>query len=86
MAQKPDDWRVVPLCKGPHANVDGQLGCHDRQHIIGEPEFWRQYRALHGQTVWELLLDFIKASPKRHEIEQVQRERGDSLTSARAAE
>jgi hypothetical protein len=32
-----------------------------------------------------LIAEFIKASPKRHEIEQIIRERGDSLTSARAA-
>lgn len=30
-----------------------------------------------------LIAEFIKASPKRHEIEQVQRERGVSLTSPR---
>lgn len=75
IGQKPDDWRTVPLCAGPHANIDGMLGCHNRQHIIGEPEFWGQYERAHGQTVEHLIAEFIKASPKRHEIEQVRRER-----------
>jgi hypothetical protein len=83
VGQKPDDWRGVPLCAGPYANVEGELGCHNRQHIIGEPAFWQQYKAKHGQTVEQLIAELIKASPKRHEIEQVQRERGVSLTSPR---
>jgi hypothetical protein len=84
MGQKPDDWRTVPLCAGPNANKDAQLGCHNRQHVIGEQTFWETYRSLHGQTVEQLIADFIKASPKRQDIERTLRERGDSLTSARA--
>lgn len=77
MGQKPDDWRVVPLCAGPHSNIDGQLGCHNRQHIIGEPAFWAQYQKQHGQTVEDLIAAFIKASPKRSEIERILRERAN---------
>ncbi len=75
MGQKPDDWRTVPLCKGPYANIEGLLGCHDRQHIIGEPEFWRQYEEGHGQTVEQLLDELCAASPKRAEISRAKRER-----------
>jgi hypothetical protein len=79
--QKPDDWRVVPLC----VSTSDHLGCHNHQHALGEPSFWAAYAKKHGQTVEQLITEFIKASPRRHQIEQVQRERGDSLTSARAA-
>jgi len=75
VGQKPDDWRAVPLCAGPHANVDEQLGCHNRQHIIGEPPFWRQYQERHGQSVEQLLGGLVKASPRRAQIEQAMRER-----------
>ncbi len=84
IGQKPDDWRTVPLCAGPNSNVDQQLGCHDRQHIIGERTFWQQYEAAQGQGVERLIYELIEGSPKRTEIRQVQRERGDSLTSAPA--
>lgn len=89
MGQKPDDWRTVPLCAGPNANIDEQLGCHNRQHIIGERTFWNQYEAAHGQTVEQLISELIQASPKRAEIMRVMRERstrgqGDSLTSGPA--
>jgi hypothetical protein len=67
IGQKPDDWRAVSLCKP----------CHQRQHAKGELTFWI------GHDVEQLIAEFIKASPKRHEIEQVQRERGESLTSPR---
>jgi hypothetical protein len=70
IGQKPDDWNTVSLCKG----------CHHAQHVIGEQTFWK------GRDVAGLIGAFIKASPKRHEIEQVQRERGVSLTSARVVE
>lgn len=70
IGQKPDDWRVVPLCDGPHSNKDGHLGCHDRQHIVGEQTFWR------GLDVEQLIADFIAASPKAHEIKAIMRERG----------
>jgi len=69
MGQKPDDWRTVPLCAGPHSNIAGQLGCHDRQHIIGEQTFW------HGRDVEALIAEFIKASPRRAQIETEMRER-----------
>jgi hypothetical protein len=76
MGQKPDDWRVVPLCKGPNSNAEGLLGCHNVQHIIGERTFWKQYEEKHGQTVEQLIAEFISASPKKAEIRAVQRERG----------
>jgi hypothetical protein len=60
MGQKPDDFRTVSLCAEHHR----------RQHNIGEEYFWR------GIDVEGLIVEFIKASPKRHEIEQVMRERG----------
>jgi hypothetical protein len=71
VGQKPDDWRAVSLCGGPHSNIDGQLGCHNRQHIIGEQTFWAEC------DVEALIAAFIKASPKRHEIEAIRRERGN---------
>jgi hypothetical protein len=43
--------------------------CHAVQHT-GERTFWR------GIDVEQLIAEFIKASPKRQEIEQVRRERG----------
>lgn len=60
IGQKPDDWRVVALCKDHHS----------RQHEVGEDTFWR------GLDVERLIADFIASSPKRQEIEAVQRERG----------
>lgn len=69
MGQKPDDWRMVPLCGGPD-------GCHAAQHRLGEETFWFEYRAGHGQDVERLVAELIRHSPKRHEIEQVIRERG----------
>ena len=71
MGQKPDDWRTVPLCAGPNANELQQLGCHDRQHIIGEPAFWHQYIKRHGQSVEQLIEELIAASPKRRDIEAI---------------
>ena len=67
--QKPDDWRVVPLC-------GGMAGCHATQHRIGEPRFWEIYEKNHGQTVEQLIESLIKASPRRAEIEAIRRERG----------
>lgn len=75
MGRKPDDWRIVPLCDGPHSNIDGQLGCHDRQHIIGEETFWKQYENEQGHTVEALIDALCKASPKAIEIAEVRRER-----------
>jgi hypothetical protein len=68
MGEKPDDWRCVPLCGGP-------AGCHATQHRIGERTFWNDYEKRHGQSVEQLIADFIKVSPRRHEIEQVRKER-----------
>lgn len=41
------------------------------QHRIGEPSFWRSA----GKDPEALIEAFIKASPKRHEIEQIRKER-----------
>lgn len=68
MSMKPDDWLTVPLCEGPNQNIDSQMGCHNRQHIIGERTFWNEYEAKHGQTVEQLIEELCKASPKRKEI------------------
>lgn len=68
MGQKPDDWRTVPLCAGPNSSVEGHLGCHNRQHIVGEATFW------HGRDVDALVAEFCKASPKAREITAAQRE------------
>jgi hypothetical protein len=75
IGQKPDDWRAVSLCGWQDV---GNPGCHARQHREGEESFWQACG-----DVEALIREFIKASPKRHEIEQVQRERGESLTSPR---
>ncbi len=69
MGQKPDDWRGVSLCAGPNANADQQLGCHNRQHIVGERTFWQSF------DVEGMIAAFIKASPKRREIEAAMKER-----------
>lgn len=68
VGQKPDDWRVVPLC-------GGLTGCHAVQHRIGEPTFWLFYENEHGQSVEELIASLIAASPKRFEIEAAMKER-----------
>lgn len=59
IAQRPDDWRTVSLCQAHHS----------RQHSVGEQSFWR------GMDVEQLIAEFIASSPKRHEIEQVRKER-----------
>jgi len=60
--QKPDDWNTVSLCQHHHTE----------QHRIGERTFWQR-------VAWrdpaELIAEFIKASPRKLEIERVQRER-----------
>lgn len=71
MGQKPDDWRGTPLCDGPTANADGMLGCHNRQHIIGEETFWADYAEVHGQTVMQLIDSLCAASPKAADIRRV---------------
>jgi len=63
ISQKPDDWRTVSLCGTP-------TGCHARQHRVGEATFWK------GRDVEALIAEFIKASPRRREIEQAMKERG----------
>ena len=60
LAQKPDDWRAVSLCKMHHA----------MQHSDGEKSFWKD------RDIERLIDAFIKASPKRFEIEQAMKERG----------
>jgi 5-methylcytosine-specific restriction endonuclease McrA len=60
IGQRPDDWNAVSLCKD----------CHQRQHAVGERTFWN------GRNVSEIIEEFIKVSPRRHEIEQVRKERG----------
>lgn len=59
IGQKPDDWRTVSLCAFHHA----------QQHRVGERTFWK------GIAVEALIAAFIKASPKRAEIERVRKER-----------
>ncbi len=59
LGQKPDDWNAVGLCRA----------CHNRQHNVGEATFWR------GKDVHGLIEAFIKASPKRRDIERVRSER-----------
>lgn len=56
MGQKPDDWRTVSLCKA----------CHQRQHNIGEPTFWRGV----SQHYDDLIDAFCKASPRAREIRE----------------
>lgn len=58
--QKPDDFRTVSLCHD----------CHARQHRVGEQTFWQ------GHDIAGLIEAFIKASPRRAEIERIRRERG----------
>lgn len=62
IGQKPDDFYAVSLCGGPE-------GCHARQHREGERTFWS------GHALADLVEAFIKASPKRHEIELIRKER-----------
>lgn len=62
LSAKPDDWRAVSLCGGLN-------GCHAVQHTLGEQTFWK------GRDVEALIEAFIKASPKRQEIERIRKER-----------
>jgi hypothetical protein len=71
-SQKPDDWRTVSLCEGPNSNIKGELGCHNAQHFVGERSFWKGF----GIDPEELITAFIKASPRRAQIEQTMKERG----------
>jgi hypothetical protein len=67
MGQKPSDWRAVSLC----GQSGGSAGCHATQHYLGEETFWRGA----GKDPEALIEAFIKASPKRAEIERVRKER-----------
>lgn len=64
VGQKPDDFRTVSLCSYHH----------NYQHVVGERTFWQD--EAEGKDPEALIEAFVKASPKRHEIEQVRRERG----------
>lgn len=79
MAQKPDDWRTVPMCSGPFANALGEAGCHTSQHDGGEPSFWEAYRVVHNQTVEQLIEELIASSPKRREIQEIRSARGPEM-------
>ena len=61
MAQKPDDWNTVSLCKP----------CHTSQHHVGERTFWV------GANIdpVELADAFARASPKAAEIRAKKAER-----------
>jgi hypothetical protein len=61
MGQKPSDDRTVSLCRD----------CHSKQHSVGEETFWR------GRDLEALVEAFVRASPKRHEIMQMRKERGE---------
>lgn len=64
VGQKPDDWHTISLCRLHHAE----------QHRIGEVSFAKR----HSLDLVALAKGFVATSPKRHEIKQVQRERGSS--------
>lgn len=61
MAQKPDDWNTVSLCKP----------CHQSQHHVGERTFWEAA----GIDPTALAEAFAKASPKAAEIRAKKAER-----------
>ena len=63
ISQKPDDWRVVSLCRQ----------CHEDQHRVGERSFWAQFG---GEDHTNGLIDaFCKASPKAADIRRVRQDR-----------
>lgn len=62
IGQKPDDFRTVSLCSFHHS----------QQHKVGEQTFWK------GFDIEALIAEFIKASPKRREIEEIMRERANA--------
>jgi hypothetical protein len=66
MGQKPDDYRVVPLCREHH----------QQQHTIGERTFWETYERATGQSVEDLIQAICNASPKAREIADRKRELG----------
>lgn len=61
VAQKPDDFCTLSLCREHHAE----------QHRIGQTSFQHKHCLAFG----ELIAEFNRASPKRHEIEAVRKER-----------
>lgn len=67
LGRKPDDWRGVALCHDCH--------CGEQHTKLGEPAFWAEYERKHGQTVWDLMDAFCKASPKAAEIRSIRQER-----------
>jgi hypothetical protein len=66
IGEKPHDWLTVPLCDGIQVNIDGQLGCHNRQHMAGEDTFWKGV----GKDPFAIIAELIASSPKRAEIER----------------
>jgi hypothetical protein len=62
VGQKPDDWRAVSLCRFHHGE----------QHRIGERTFWQKIAWRDPES---LIAEFIKASPRRAEIERVRKDR-----------
>jgi hypothetical protein len=67
VGQKPDDWRTISLCQYHHA----------MQHRVGEQSFWNRVDVPIASAE-TLIAEFIKASPKRFEIEAVMKEREDA--------
>lgn len=63
IAQKPDDWFTISLCKE----------CHVAQHRMGERSFWKQAKI----NPHDLAAEFAKESPKARQIADAKRERGD---------
>lgn len=47
MGRKPSDGKTLPLCGFPKMSI-GIIGCHERQHQIGEPAFWADFMARGG--------------------------------------
>ena len=56
MGLKPGDFWTISLCRD----------CHSEQHRIGE----RSFEAKHGIDMKELARAFVKASPKRADLER----------------
>lgn len=59
MGMKPSDYFAVPLCGWREDDV----GCHRRQHAIGERTFWQD------KNVQAIMGELIRTSPVRREIE-----------------
>lgn len=71
IGQKPDDWRTVSLC------IECHRGGRNSQHTLGEQTFWTRVYDAGGGAVEDLIAEFIKASPRRREIEQAMKERAN---------